>query len=108
MCRIFQVALGIGFIIAMVGVADGIHEHEFKAGAVIVLVAGLVICATIFKRSSRRGTDRAAEGHPSDPVAANQIQDLEKRMADLQEIVISIDERLSRILSDSRPRSTLT
>ena len=95
MRTIITIAVGISLII----LASGTVAHTLQRNASFSGVLGLVLVAlvifAIFKHVNRQPPNAKQEGPPNEELTLR-ISALEKRLTDIQDIVISIDDRLSR------------
>lgn len=92
MSRPFQIALAVGFVGLIIATGEGIQAHGFNPGAIAFIAVVLGVYSCILKRVSR------GDWSPADtPEAENRLAELESRITDLQDIVISIDGRFDRL-----------
>ena len=95
MRTIITIAVGISLIILASGtVAFTLDRHANFSGIIGLVMVSLVLFG-IFKHVNRQPTKGAQEGPPNEELTLR-ISALEKRLTDIQDIVISIDDRLSR------------
>lgn len=92
MSRPFQIALAIGFIGLIIAIGNGIERHGFHVGTIGFAAVVLGIYSGIIKRATRGEGALKASTAETD----RRLSELESRLTDLQDIVISIDDRLSR------------
>ena len=91
---ILQIAMGISLIILAGGTLSYIHSHRFSGGGVIALVLVVCLIGMIFKHMYQ--LPRAEQSSPANDEVIHRIANLERRLTDIQDIVISIDDRLDR------------
>ena len=91
--RPFQIALAIGFVGLIIAIGTGIGKHEFHPGTIAFVAIVLGVYSGIFKRASR------GDGSPKEtPINTDRrLSEMETRLTDLQDIVISIDDKLGRM-----------
>ncbi len=101
MNRPLQIALAIGFVGLIIAIANGVEQHGFHAGTIVFAAVVLGIYSGILKRVSR------GDGSPKETTTDTdrRLSALEARITDLQDIVISIDDRLSRAGTDRTTQS---
>jgi uncharacterized membrane protein len=92
MNRPFQIALAIGFVGLIIAIGNGIEQHGFHPGTIAFVAIVLGVYSGIFKRASR------GDGSPKETTTDTdrRLSEMESRLTDLQDIVISIDDRLAR------------
>ena len=89
MGRLMQVAIGISLIILAGGTVNFIHDRHFSGGGVVALILIIVLIASIFKHLDRHaGVDRQG---PSTEELIQRIAALERRLTDVQDVMITID-----------------
>lgn len=96
MYRPLQIALAIGFVGLIIAIANGIEQHGFHPGTIAFVAVVLGIYSGILKRVSRGDWSPKESTTDTD----RRLSALEARITDLQDIVISIDDKLSRAGAD--------
>jgi len=94
MKTIITIAVGVSFIILAGGTIHYIHDKNFNFGGVVALALVALVMAGALRHMTRQ-PDTKSKGPSSDELT-QRIVTLEKRLTDIQDIVISIDDRLSR------------
>ena len=95
MGRLMQIAIGISLIILASGTVHYVHDRQFSGGGMVALIVVMVLIFTMFKKTIRQpGTDRKA---PSGDELTRRIAALERRLTDVQDVMITIDEKLDRL-----------
>jgi hypothetical protein len=93
MNRPFQIALAIGFVGLVIATAEGVQRHGFHTGTIAFVAVFIGIYSGIFKRVNRG--DWASKHETTD--TEKRLIEMENRLTDLQDIVISIDDKLGRM-----------
>ena len=105
---LFQIALCICLIILAGGTLNYIHEDPtFGGGILLIMVwciyAGLILATNAFEKSQTSAAPKQEW--------TERITHLEKRLTDIQDVVIAIDDKLSRqerqsgVLADAKNKS---
>lgn len=80
-----------GIVICMlVGIVSS--KSNFDPGQFIALIGGILFTVGVFKAIFHTPSDGESATIPTD-----ELKSLKQRMSDIQEIVISLDERLKRL-----------
>jgi|GEM_PF-1723815 hypothetical protein len=98
---ILQIAMGISLIILAGGTLSYIHSHRFNGGGVIALVLVIGLIGMIFKYMYQ--LPKVDQSSPANNEVIHRIANLETRLTDIQDIVISIDDRLDRQATQTNP-----
>ena len=101
MNRAFQLAIAIVFVGMVVGIGNGIGRHGFSPFTIAIVAIVMGCFVSIVKTVSRRDD---ADDHPRED---RRLAELETRITDLQDIVLSMDEKLQR-LTDTTTKQTNT
>ncbi len=106
MSRIIQVATGISLIIVAVGTMTYIHSHRFSLTGVVALVLVVGLIAWVYKYLSQPVESKQTDIPNSE--LAQRIVILEQRLTDIQDVMITIDEKLSRMERPAKPDQQVT
>jgi predicted metal-dependent enzyme (double-stranded beta helix superfamily) len=91
---ILQIAMGVSLIILAGGTLSYIHSHRFHFGGVVALVLVVCLIGMIFKHMYQ--LPKVDQPSPQSDEVIHRISTLESRLTDIQDIVIAIDDRLTR------------
>lgn len=105
MRAVFQLAICTCLIILAGGTIGFVDDGPTFGGGILIIVVwgilfGLIVVTGAF--------DKVKNSKEVDSPSAERIATLEKRLTDIQEIVIAIDEKLSRVEQQSQPPKTET
>ncbi|MBT3602287.1 MAG: hypothetical protein HOE48_21755 [Candidatus Latescibacteria bacterium] len=94
---IFQLAVCVCLIILAGGSIHYIHDDpSFGGGFLLFMVWGIFFKFIDRTKMFRFVKDKSKSSESKSTASADRITHLEKRLSDIQEIVITIDEKLSR------------
>jgi len=91
---IVQFATGVSLIIMAAGTLNYIHSRHFNIGGVIALILVIGLIGMIFKHMYQ--LPKVDQPSPQKDEVIHRISTLESRLTDIQDIVITIDDRLTR------------
>lgn len=98
MGRFMEVAVGITLIFVSIGAMT----HVTKTGDWWVLVAILIFVTSMYKVRVRHAQSELFR-LPTDQGKSKHLEALEKRMNDLQDIVLGLDDKLERLAKKANP-----
>ena len=106
--RIFlQLTIGISLIILAAGTMNYIHDDIAFGGGIILAVAWIamatitIVTITFTFASEDERRNRSTKNNNLSEKLSNRVKELEKRLIDLQDIVITNDDKLERLESKS-------
>ena len=106
--RIFlTLTVGISLIILAGGTIAYIENPTFGGGLILaaawIAMAIITIVALVFTfESENKKRNRSTKNNNLSEKLSNRVKELEKRLIDLQDIVITNDDKLERLNSQSR------
>jgi len=106
--RIFlTLTVGISLIILASGTIVYIENPTFGGGLILgtawMAMAAIIIVALVFTfESENKKRNRSTKNNNLSEKLSNRVKELEKRLIDLQDIVITNDDKLERLESQSR------
>ena len=111
--RIFlQLTVGISLIILAAGTMNYIHDDVTFGGGLILAAAWMAMAAIIIVAltftfaSEEEKRNRSTKNNNLSEKLTKRVKELEKRLIDLQDIVITNDDKLERL--ESKPVTTLS
>jgi len=88
------IAVGISLIILASGTIHYVHDKNFSFGGVVALVAVALVMVSLVRHVNK--PQKQPSPGPSNEELSERMSALEKRLTDIQDIVISIDDRIGR------------
>ena len=106
MSRIIQVATAASMIILAGGTVGYINSSRFSLTGAVTLILIIGLAAWVYKYLSQPAKSTQADIPNSE--LAQRIVALEQRLTDIQDVMITIDDKLSRMERSENPDREVT